>query len=70
MGFLGYSRAWRAIVLACGLAWLGPVSGLRAETRAAAAPDFGFDRDAPSHSLHHIFPQIKPEPDARNVGIL
>lgn len=39
MGFFGQSRAWRAIVLACGLAWFGSVSGLRAETPAAATPD-------------------------------
>jgi predicted transglutaminase-like cysteine proteinase len=39
MGFSGQSRARRAIVLACGLAWLGSVSGLKAETLAVAAPD-------------------------------
>jgi len=39
MGFFGQSRAWRAIVLACGLAWFGSVSGLKAETPAVAAPD-------------------------------
>ena len=38
MGFFGQLRAWRAIVLACGLCWFGPVSGLEAET-LAAAPD-------------------------------
>jgi len=47
MGFPGYSRAWRAIALACGLAWLGPVSGLRAETLAAAAPDFAANSAEP-----------------------
>jgi predicted transglutaminase-like cysteine proteinase len=31
MGFFGQLHAWRAIVLACGLTWLGPMSGLRAE---------------------------------------
>jgi predicted transglutaminase-like cysteine proteinase len=36
MGFPGQSRAWRAIVLACGLAWSGSISGLKAETLAAA----------------------------------
>ena len=40
MGFFGQSRGWRAIVLACGLAWFGPVSGLAAETLAVAvAPE-------------------------------
>jgi predicted transglutaminase-like cysteine proteinase len=36
MGFLGQSRVWRAIMLACGLAWFGSVSGLKAETVASA----------------------------------
>src|SRR5690242_598048 len=43
MGFCGHSRAWRAVMLACGLiwslAWFGSVSGLKAETLASAAPD-------------------------------
>lgn len=39
MGFFGDSRAWRAIVLACGLSWFGSLSGLKAETLAAPAPD-------------------------------
>lgn len=39
MRFFGQSRAWRAIIVACGLAWLGPVSGLKAETFAAIPPD-------------------------------
>jgi predicted transglutaminase-like cysteine proteinase len=39
MGLLGQSGAWRAIIVACGIAWLGPVSGLKAETRAAAATE-------------------------------
>jgi predicted transglutaminase-like cysteine proteinase len=38
MGLFGHSRAWRAIILACGLAWLGSLSGLKAET-LASAPD-------------------------------
>ena len=38
MGLFGRSRAWRAIMLACGLAWLGSLSGLKAET-LASAPD-------------------------------
>lgn len=38
MGFFGQSRLWRAIMLACGLAWFGPASGLRAETLAAPEP--------------------------------
>jgi predicted transglutaminase-like cysteine proteinase len=32
MGFLGHSHAWRAIVLACGLAWFGQAADLRAAT--------------------------------------
>ena len=39
MGISGYSRAWRAIILACGLAWLGPVAGLRADTLDSSAPE-------------------------------
>jgi len=31
MRLSGHSRAWRAVILACGLAWFGP-AGLRAET--------------------------------------
>jgi predicted transglutaminase-like cysteine proteinase len=31
--------AWRAIILACGLAWLGPVAGVRAEPLYPAASD-------------------------------
>ena len=38
MGFFGQLRAWRAILLVCGMAWLGSVSGLKAETVAVAAP--------------------------------
>ena len=38
MGLFGQSRAWRAVMLACGLAWLGSLSGLKAET-LASAPD-------------------------------
>jgi len=39
MGFFGQSRAWRAILLACGLAWHGSPSGLKAETLAVATPE-------------------------------
>lgn len=38
MGFFGQTRAWRAIVLACGLVWFGSASSL-AEMPAAAGPD-------------------------------
>jgi predicted transglutaminase-like cysteine proteinase len=38
MGLFGRSCAWRAIMLACGLAWLGSLSGLKAET-LVSAPD-------------------------------
>jgi predicted transglutaminase-like cysteine proteinase len=37
MEFFGHARAWRAVALACGMAWFGPVSGLRAEPIAAEA---------------------------------
>src|SRR5262249_55721222 len=36
MGLFGQLRAWRAILLACGMAWLGSLSDLKAETVAAA----------------------------------
>jgi predicted transglutaminase-like cysteine proteinase len=40
MGFFGQQRAWRAILLACGMAWLGSASGLKAaETVAVAVPE-------------------------------
>src|SRR3954454_2139197 len=39
MGISGHSRAWRAIILACGMAWLGPVAGLKADTLNSSAPD-------------------------------
>jgi predicted transglutaminase-like cysteine proteinase len=39
MGFFGQLRAWRAILLACGMALLGSVSVLKAETVAVAAPE-------------------------------
>src|SRR6266404_7521514 len=32
MGIFDQSHAWRAIVLACGMAWFGPVTGLMAGT--------------------------------------
>src|SRR5438128_10352956 len=38
MGLFGLLRAWRAIMLACGLAWFGSPSGLKAET-LASGPD-------------------------------
>jgi predicted transglutaminase-like cysteine proteinase len=39
MGFFGQPRAWRALALACGLAWFGPMSALEADTLAVAAAD-------------------------------
>jgi predicted transglutaminase-like cysteine proteinase len=36
MGLFGQSRAWRAVMLACGLAWSGPVSGASAESPTAS----------------------------------
>lgn len=38
MGFLGKLHAWRAVAIACGLLWLGPVSGLRAEALDPRSP--------------------------------
>jgi predicted transglutaminase-like cysteine proteinase len=35
MGFFGHAHAWRAVALACGIAWFGPASGLEADTIAA-----------------------------------
>jgi predicted transglutaminase-like cysteine proteinase len=37
MGLSVYARAWRAGIIACGLAWFGPVD-LRAETAEPSAP--------------------------------
>ena len=37
MGILRYSHAWRAVVLACGLAWFGPAADLSAGTLDPAA---------------------------------
>ena len=34
MGFFGHAHAWRAVALACGIAWFGPASGLEADTIA------------------------------------
>ncbi|HKS20262.1 MAG TPA: transglutaminase-like cysteine peptidase [Bradyrhizobium sp.] len=39
MGISVHSRAWRAIILACGLAWLGPAAGLKADTLNSSAAD-------------------------------
>lgn len=39
MGNFGQSRAWRAVLLACGLAWLGSASAVRAETQIVPPPD-------------------------------
>jgi predicted transglutaminase-like cysteine proteinase len=39
MGFFGQSRAWRAVMLACGLAWSGPVSGASAESQTASVTE-------------------------------
>lgn len=47
MGFFGHARAWRAVALACGLAWFGPVSGLKAETIAAAVAEVAVNSAEP-----------------------
>src|ERR1700692_191586 len=36
MGFLGHSHAWRAVILACGMAWFGPASAGTLITPGAA----------------------------------
>src|SRR2546423_6560367 len=36
MGFFGQSRAWRAVALVCGFAFLGSVPGARAESQIAS----------------------------------
>jgi len=36
MGLFGQSRAWRAVMLACGLAWFGPMSGAGAESQTSS----------------------------------
>lgn len=38
MGLSVHTRAWRAGIVACSLAWFGPVAGLRAETDMPAIP--------------------------------
>lgn len=38
MGLFGHSHAWRAIVLACGMAWFGPAADLSAGTLEQAGP--------------------------------
>jgi predicted transglutaminase-like cysteine proteinase len=47
MGFFGQLRAWRAILVACGMALLGSVSGLKAETVAVAAPELAAKSSEP-----------------------
>ncbi len=39
MGLFGHSHAWRAIVLACGMAWFGPATNLAAGTLEQASPE-------------------------------
>ena len=47
MGFFGHLRAWRAFLLACGMAWLGSMSGLKAEIVAVAAPELAAKSSEP-----------------------
>src|SRR6201988_5332405 len=53
MGLFGHSRAWCAIMLAFGLAWLGSLSGLKAETLASAP-------DMPATSAEPFAPAVTP----------
>lgn len=54
MGLLTQSRAWRAIILACGLAWFGSLSGLKAAPLAPAS----------------AMPARSSEPFARTTAVL
>ncbi|KRR30284.1 transglutaminase-like cysteine peptidase [Bradyrhizobium retamae] len=50
MGLAVYARAWRAGIVACGLAWFGPVD-LRAETGEPSAPVEMIQRSAEPFGL-------------------
>ena len=50
MGLSVYARAWRAGIIACGLAWFGPVA-LRAETPELSAPAEMIQRSAEPFGL-------------------
>jgi predicted transglutaminase-like cysteine proteinase len=50
MGLSVTSREWRAVIVACGLAWFGP-TGLRAETTELAAPAEFIQRSAEPFGL-------------------
>ena len=50
MGLSVYARAWRAGIIACGLAWFGPVD-LRAETPELSAPAELIQRSAEPFGL-------------------
>src|SRR5918999_5335166 len=50
MGLSVYARAWRAGIVACGLAWFGPVD-LRAETGGPSAPVEMIQRSAEPFGL-------------------
>ena len=50
MGLSVYARAWRAGIIACGLAWVGPVD-LRAETPELSAPSELIQRSAEPFGL-------------------
>src|SRR5215213_6799870 len=54
MGLSVYSRAWRAGIVACGLAWFGP-AGLRAETPEPSAPAELIQRSAEPFGLAASF---------------
>jgi predicted transglutaminase-like cysteine proteinase len=50
MGLSVYTRAWRAGIVACGLAWFGP-AGLRAETAELSAPAAAIQQSAEPFGL-------------------
>jgi predicted transglutaminase-like cysteine proteinase len=51
MGIFGHSRALRAVILAWGMAWLGPTADLAAATLAPSGPSDGIETSAEPFGL-------------------
>jgi predicted transglutaminase-like cysteine proteinase len=51
MGLFGHPHAWRALVLACGMAWFGPAADLTAETLDSPAASEATGRSAEPFGL-------------------
>jgi predicted transglutaminase-like cysteine proteinase len=51
MGLSVHTRAWRAGIVACSLAWFGPVGGVRAEMAALTMPTVGARESAEPFGL-------------------